>query len=404
MKKLLAIMLVLALLFSLSACTYAQAAGNSVDAAALIGDINAVVDTYIEELYDFYAAYYTPEQFAQLSEELQGSFGGVGVSMVVDAQTGEITVYRILTGTPAANSVIAVGDVILKVDEESLLGKDSYDASALIRGQVGTTVKLTLRRATDGEEYSLELTRALISDETVIGQHLAEYPGTAYIHISSFTKNTASEFTTLYNNLNKELLIERLILDLRSNGGGLFLSSIEIGEYFVPLNGLVVSEKTSTETKDYRSSSGQLSQLPIVILQNSYTASAAEVLIGAIDDQASNVTLVGNTTYGKGITQTVAAMPSGHGRRYTRSIYYTPSGFSLHGIGLEPDIVVEDPENITAIDYFSYDPTLNPHLQAALDIFYLDGAPELPEVEEEAATPEDPLEGNEEGADNSTQE
>jgi len=363
-------LLLLALL--LGSCASEPGTDRSIDAMAKSDQAELVVANKIDELYDDYATYYTREEYSLMFEEYQGSFGGVGISMVeID---NEVVVYGILKNSPASLTDIEPGDAILAVDGVSLKEADASAAAVLIRGEVGETVTLQLKRASDDSIYEVSIVRDTITSETVSGINLAAYPGTAYISISSFNELTTSEFTEIYNSLYSERAIENLIFDLRSNGGGNFFAAIAIGEYFVPINELVVSEKTASGTESYRSSNGQLNDLNVIILQNAYTASASEVLIGAIKDEG-HATLVGTTTFGKGITQNVAQLTSGSGHRYTRSIYYTPSGFSLHGIGLTPDIVVEDPEDGSAKDYFSYDPALNPHLAAALAYLFPDGPP-----------------------------
>ena len=352
---------------SLCACAAAPGGGRDIDTAAASDKALTAVNAETDELYDKYAAYYTASQYKVLFDDYNGTFGGIGVSMAAN-KDGEIVVYGIIANTPAADSKIAEGDVILKVGDTSLACKDTVEAAALIRGDVDTEVTLELRNSA-GETYTQKLKRATITETTVRGSNLKDYPGTAYIQISGFSSLTASEFADKYNELYAETPIKNLILDLRSNGGGNFFASISVGEYFVPLNEIVVSEKTSSGTEDYRSKNGQLSQLKVVILQNAYTASASEVLIGAIRDKG-NATLIGSTTYGKGVTQAIGQFDSGSGYRYTRSIYYTPGGFSLDGVGIEPDIVVEDPENPTYANYFSMDPNVNAHLKAALQCLF----------------------------------
>ncbi len=383
MKKLLPILLLLLVLL-LSSCSSAEASTTPAEwnITALLETANTAVNAQLESLYDDYAAYYTPSEYDMLYTTITGTFGGIGVSMVEDPETGAVTVYSIIKNTPASQTEIAIGDVLLEADGISLADKDPAEAAAIIRGDIGSKVTVKLRRAVDNTEYEVTITRAMITNETVSAVRLEDYPDTVYISIISFNEQTAADFTTLFNQLNQESPIGSMILDLRSNGGGLLLPSIEIAEYFVPLGSVVVSEKTAVESTDYRSSSGQLNSLPVVILQNAYTASASEVLIGAIKEQG-NATLIGTTTYGKGITQNVTQLESKYGRRYTRSIYYTPSGFSLHGIGIEPNILIEDPKDIDSASYFSQDPALNPHLKAALDYLYPDGPP--PAAKDQAA-------------------
>ena len=383
MKKLLCAILITGTLFLCSCDTSRAGVSKEIDATATSAIAEQVVEAKVDEFYDDYASYYTPVEYQRMVEDYTGSFGGIGITMVENE--GEVTVYNILDDTPAADSDISIGDVIIGVDGISLEGKGSTEAQSLIRGPVGEEVTLQLRKASDNSVYEETLERETITEETVSSVTLSAYPGTVYMHISSFTEPTSSDFAAHYNKLLNQGEIENLILDLRSNGGGNFYACIAIGEYFVPLNEMVVSEKTSSGSEEHRSSSGQLNGLNVIVLQNAYTASASEVLIGALKDKA-DATLIGTTTYGKGITQSIVMLESGSGHRYTRSIYYTPSGFSLNGIGLEPDILVEDPADTTYDDYFSLDPAKNPHLQAALNYLFPDGPPSTEESSDGATT------------------
>ncbi|MEG1537489.1 MAG: S41 family peptidase, partial [Clostridiales bacterium] len=295
----------------------------------------------------------------------QGSFGGVGITMLVNDKE-QVLISGVYQDGPAAAAGVLPGDIILAVDGVSL-GKvaDANVAALKIRGEISTEVTLTLQRETVGN-IDLTMVRDTVSAVSVKGELLPQLPGLAYIRISDFAENTADEFMEEYNRLLEDGAIKALIFDLRSNTGGSFYAALRIANYFIVNNGLIVTEKMGDKEQPYLSSSGVLANLPIVVLQNGYTASASEVLAGAIADYGHTV-LVGSNSYGKGITQSLEPLPSGNGLRYTRGKYLTPSGFSLHGSGLKPDILVEDPPDATAQSYFSLDPSQNTHLAAAIE-------------------------------------
>jgi len=370
MKRCFALTLVLALLLCPGTALAGQRAGYNVTAD--LEKAGTVLAEHIENLRDDYAYYFTPEEYRLMFDDYQGEFGGVGISMI-DNDQGEVVVYSLINDTPAArDGTIRPGDVILAVDGQSIEGLDSALAALRIRGESGTSVTLTLRRENGGETYDVTLVREMIHSESVAGERIEEAPATAYICLYDFNERTADDFVALYNELRDGGEIANLIIDLRSNGGGSFYAAINIANCFILPGQVIVSEKTSQGMKNYTAVSGQLHGLQLFVLLNGWSASASEVLAGALRDNAGAV-LVGVQSYGKGITQSLGQLDSGAGLRYTRSRYYTPSGYDLHGVGLAPDLLVEDPEDITSADYFSYDPSQNPHLQAVVDYINASG-------------------------------
>lgn len=323
------------------------------------------VSGFTENLYDKYAAYYSPSEYTLMYEDYQGTFGGVGISMT--SVDNYIVVYSVIANTPASDSSIQAGDRILKVDGADIIGFDATEAAVLIRGELGSTVTLTMERPESGEIFDVVLIRGEIINETMEGHWVEGYPGAVYMQIYEFTEHTAPEFTDLYNSLAEEGEISTLILDLRSNGGGSFFAAINIANFFVADKRVIVKEKAAEGEQTYTSSSGQLSATRLILLQNEWTASASEVLAGALRDEAQ-ATIIGSTSFGKGVTQSVIPVSGGGGLRYTRSRYYTPSGYDLHEVGIIPDITVETTEEISNEDYWSPDPLLNPHLAAALEL------------------------------------
>lgn len=363
MKKLLCLpLLALFLLLPFPAAQAEDMAGARMEEARHAA--LTALDQHIEESADRYCVYYTADEYRLLLQEYNGSFGGVGVSMIQDEEK-YIAIYKVLDTGPAKDSPIRAGDRILAVDGESVVGLDTDQAALRIRGDIGTPVTLTMLDAA-GEQYELTLVRQEITNRSVEGDRIEESPNTAYIQISGFTGQTVREFGDEYNRLRAEGPVDWLILDLRSNTGGNFYSAISLAEFFVPAQQTVVREKVPEGATSYTSTSGMLRDTKLIVLQNEWTASASEVLAGALRDGAG-ATLIGSTSYGKGITQVIEALPSGGAWKYTHSRYYTPSGFDLHQVGLTPDIEVVPPEDLTSEDYFSTDPARDPHLRAALE-------------------------------------
>ena len=252
--------LTLALVLPLMA-TGASAAADTADTTAspLAPQAEAVfglIEDQVEALYDHYATYYDPDEYRMMIDSYEGTFGGVGIYMLNENE--EVVVYSVAPNTPAAESSIVAGDIILAVDGAALDGLDATDAALLIRGEIGSTVTLTLRRAVDGATYTVALTRGEIVTESVTGENLPDVDHTAYIILYSFTEHTAEEFVDLYNQLRAERPVERLIIDLRSNNGGSFYAAINIANLFVPSGMTVVKEKTSSGMQEYTSTNGQL--------------------------------------------------------------------------------------------------------------------------------------------------
>lgn len=321
---------------------------------------------FLDEEYDYYFRYYTAEELKETTNSYKGIFGGVGIVMQQNDEKN-IVVNRVMTGTPAERSgQIAAGDIILSVDGQSVLKTTPSDASLLIRGEIGTSVSMKFQR-TDGTIYDVLLERAEIADTSMTGQVISWLDNTIYVLIYEFTGQTLSDFIALYNELLQETAIDSIIFDLRSNIGGNFPTTINLANYFVPAGHTIVSEKTADGIKTYTSNLGSLNSVNIYVLQNSWSASASEVLIGALKDEAGAV-LFGTTSYGKGITQRVVGIGTeGAGLSYTQSRYFTPSGYDLHDIGIEADVIVETPDGITSADYFSTDPARNPFMAAVRD-------------------------------------
>ena len=356
--------LFIAALLLLAPAAPAEAGTAPADLGAAAVKAAAALDSHITELTDNYCTYYTPDEYQMMIQEYAGAFGGVGVSMIQD-DDGYITVHQVLEKGPARNSPIKAGDRIVAVDGESIVGLDTDQAALRIRGDIGTPVTLTILD-TAGEQYDVTLVREEITTESLEADYLSELGPVGYFQIYSFTGQTVQEFGAAYNELRQEGPLEWIILDLRSNLGGNFYAAVGIAEMFVPAKHTVVREKLAGCERAIDSTSGMLQGTRLIVLQNEWTASASEVLAGALRDEAG-ATLIGSASFGKGLTQVIDELPSGGAWKYTHSRYFTPSGFDLNQVGLAPDIEVETPEDISSEDYFSTDPDLSPHLRAAAD-------------------------------------
>lgn len=334
------------------------------DAAALA---RSCVQDQIGEYYDNYFYYYTHDEYEQMMADYQGSFGGIGISMI-NNDDGHVEIYAIIKDSPAEGSPVKPGDIIYAVNGTDALGWTTELAATYIRGEIGSKVTITFQRP-DGELYDVTFTRDTIVMESVTGELIEELPHTAYVYLSEFTEQTPTEVMDMLVKLAREGGgVQNLILDLRTNGGGSFWAALNIANYFVEDGDVLVYEKTAEGTQQVPGNNGQLKDTNIVVLVNEYSASASEVLSGALRDEAEAV-LVGTNTFGKGITQVMYMLDSGSGVRYTKGKYLNPSGYDLHGVGLAPDVEVPLREDMTSETYWSTDPAVNVYIQTALNQF-----------------------------------
>ncbi|MCL2495813.1 MAG: S41 family peptidase [Clostridiales bacterium] len=371
MKKIvLLFVMLMALLLGGCAQEIRHGYGEYIDAGPWAVNLRDAARLASAELTDKYASYFTPDEFRLMLDDYYGSFAGVGIYMNKD-EDGRVRVVSVMPGRPALAAGLEAGDIILTVDGESMVGLDTDAVALRLRGEEGTDVTVTLLREREiGDyRYTVTITRALIVNESVRGELLQGHNGIAYIYMYDFTENTPREFYELLLQMDEEQEMRGLILDLRSNGGGSFGAAIMIAGFFVPRGKPIVWEKKFGGEVCHRSMDGALQGIPVICLQNEYTASASETLIGALMDHGI-ATVIGCTSYGKGITQILDPLPTGGGIRYTQSRYYTPLKYDLHGKGLSPLISVETPDDITYDEYFDPYNEHNVHMQKALDALY----------------------------------
>lgn len=289
----------------------------------------------VNSLGDPHSIYMDAKMYKEFMIETEGSFGGVGI--VLGAKEKVLTVISPIEGTPGEKAGIKSGDEIVKIDGQDTKGLALDEAVSKIRGPEGTQVTLTIRRGQEVKDYTL--TRSNIQIKTVSGKMLPDHIG--YIRLSMFNENTGSDLVKKYQELEKEGM-KAIVLDLRDNPGGLLDESVKVANKFVP-KGPVVSVITRDGRRDTSTSNLEAVKYPCVVLVNGGSASASEIVAGAIQDTGSG-TLVGTKTYGKGSVQTLMRLDGGAAIKLTIAKYYTPKDRSINGIGIEPDVKVELPE------------------------------------------------------------
>lgn len=287
---------------------------------------------------DRYTYYLTKENLSQYMENTNGNFDGIGIE-VYGTQEGEVVVSGVMAGQPAETAGMKAGDVIIGVDGEDMRGKLLPDVAAKIRGKEGTEVTVQVLRRSTGETLEFTMKRATVVVESVSCRMLEDNIG--YISISGFKENTYDQFKEALDELQKEGM-KGVILDLRDNPGGLVRSVYEIGEELLP-EGTMVYTLDKNEKRNDLKCDGKYLDIPLVVLVNANSASASEIFAGAVKD-LDRGTLIGTQTFGKGLVQRLFTLPDGSGLNITIQKYYTPKGTSIHGVGIEPDEVVELPE------------------------------------------------------------
>lgn len=302
--------------------------------------IDGAIDGMVKSLNDPHSNYLSPKMYKTLMEQTEGSFAGIGVVMGMDNEQ-KIHIVGIMENSPGQKAGLQEGDEILAVDGVPVTQMAFDEVAAHVRGQAGTDVVLTIMR--DNTNQDITITRDNIKLKTVGHKMLDNNIG--YIQIVSFSEDTANEFNEAYNNL-KNQGMKALVLDLRNNPGGLLTTCVEIAKKLVP-KGEIVSIVDKQGNKETYSSSLEAPEYPLVVLINKNSASASEILSGAIQDTKAG-TIIGNTSYGKGSVQTILPMFEDDAVKLTIAKYYTPSGRSIDGTGITPDIEINLDENATS--------------------------------------------------------
>ena len=282
---------------------------------------------------DKYSSYFTSDEYEAYTANLSGQFVGIGTT--IEKYDGVVRVVSLSPGGPAERAGIAMEDVIWRVDQTDLAGLTLEDSANLMRGEAGTPVTIHVRRGE--EELSFRLIRAKITSLSV---HSKQFDELGYIRISHFEQPTAQQFRDSLRQLRQQN-ITGLVIDLRSNPGGYLHSVVEIAEQILGRTTIVTEVSRSDQEKVYASRGGNKLDIPFVVLVNKSSASASEILAAAVQDTASGP-IIGDVTTGKGVVQTAYRLNDGSGFRITTARYLTTAGRDIHGIGVTPDISLDD--------------------------------------------------------------
>ena len=297
--------------------------------------IEGAIKGMFESLGDPYSVYMTKEEFKNFNESTKGSYGGIGV-IVTKGEDGYVTVVAPIEDTPGEKAGLKTNDKIIKVDDKDIMGIDLEEAVTLMKGKKGTEVTLTVMRDAVQEPKIFKIIREEIILKTVKNNMMENDIG--YIRISMFDEDTGSEFRKALDALKLEGM-KGLILDLRQNPGGFINQCVEVADELLDEGLIVYTEDKAKKREDYKSKSGKL-EVPFVVLIDGGSASASEIVSGAIKDRKAGL-LIGTKTFGKGLVQSIEQLKDGSGMKLTTQKYYTPNGISINKIGIEPDIEVK---------------------------------------------------------------
>jgi len=294
----------------------------------------------VASLNDPYSKYLNKTQWQELKLQLNAEFGGIGV-YVVEMEGGKLAIVSPIKGTPAAVAGLKNGDIITKINGESVVSISQDDAVHLMRGDPGTQLDLSIFRPDDGKEHDFKIVREIINVPSVEDKIISEAPLLGYIKLNQFHARSAQEMATSVNNL-EDKKTKGLILDLRDNGGGDFDAALAIAGIFLD-NKEVVSVKDAKGRETVHNAGAGSYDAPLIVLVNKNSASASEILAGALQDNGRAI-LVGEKTFGKGLVQTVYPLRDGGALKLTTQKYFTPKGTDINQIGINPDYVVTNPD------------------------------------------------------------
>ena len=289
---------------------------------------------------DPYSAYMSPETFEEMQTETSGEFGGLGIEVGMEA--GVVKVITPMDGTPADKAGLKAGDYIVKINDTQVQGKSLSEAVDLMRGPVGSSIELTVRRRGEKKALTFNITREIIEVQSVKSDLLENNIG--YIRLTSFNDNSGEQIENKIRELNKNKNLNSYILDLRNNPGGLLSQAIKISDFFLD-NGEIVSTKSrkASENRKWFAKNGDITEgKTLVVLINYGSASASEIVAGALKDHKRAI-ILGERSYGKGSVQSIIPLKNRGAIRLTVAKYYLPSGKSISEVGVMPDIeVLED--------------------------------------------------------------
>jgi len=300
--------------------------------------MDAAINGALQSL-DPYSAYMNPEVFKESQQETSGEFGGLGIEVTMEA--GVVKVITPIDDTPAAKAGVKAGDYIVRINGEQVQGKTLMEAVNLMRGPVGTSIEITIRRKGLKKAKIIKIIREVIEVRSVISKQIQNKVG--YLRLRAFNQNSGSQLKKEISKIEKNKKTVGYILDLRNNPGGLLSQAIKIADFFLD-DGEIVSTngRKARENKKFFARKGdKINGKPLIVLINNGSASASEIVAGALQDQKRAV-LLGETTYGKGSVQSIIPLKNRGAIRLTVSKYYLPSGKSISEVGVIPDIKVEE--------------------------------------------------------------
>lgn len=352
------------------------------DTVAKINELMAYIDLYYYEdedvdsdtlrdsLYaglvdgigDKYSVYYNEQEYEDLQISTTGEYYGIGAGLTQDPDTMVVTISKVYAGTPSEEAGLLAEDIIASVDGVDATSMEVSDLVQLIRGEEGTTVHLEIVRPSTGEELSFDVERANVQLPSVTYEMLNDTVG--YIYLEQFEAGTAEQFETAVEELSEQGM-QALVLDVRYNPGGMITSVVQILDDILPEGTVVYTEDKNGNRQDYTSDGKSYFDIPIAVLINGDSASASEILAGAIKDYDYG-TLIGTTTFGKGIVQTIFNLEDGDALKLTTAKYFTPNGNYIHGVGIEPDIELE--YEYTGDQESDYDKAYDNQIQKAIEV------------------------------------
>ena len=311
---------------------------------------------------DVYSVYYTKEDMDAFNEETEGEYAGIGCQLLADSSDQLITVTRVFKGSPAEEVGMRTGDKIVYVNDVYYSAYEMDAAVDVMRGTPGESVKVTVLR--DLETIDFEIVRKVVNINYVEHQILDGNIG--YVMVFDFLGDAVQGFAAALDSF-KEVGVEAMIIDLRNNGGGLLDASVAMADLILPA-GNVVSMKDKLGSEERFEIDDEYYDVPMVVLVNGYSASASEILAGAIRDYGEG-TLVGTKTFGKGVVQSVVDFPDGSGLKVTTARYYTPSGECIHEVGIEPHVSIElDEDAVTRYGINNLPHDQDAQLQKAIEL------------------------------------
>ena len=302
--------------------------------------IDSAINGVLQSL-DPYSAYMSPELFREMQTDTRGEFGGLGIEIGMEA--GVVKVISPIDDTPAEKAGIKAGDYIVKIGKEQVQGKSLMEAVKLMRGPVGTSIDLTVRRKNVRKPIEFKITRKVIEVRSVNSEIIGDKKNLGYIRLKSFNENSDKQILLSIKKFEKNSKIKGYVIDLRNNPGGLLTQAINITDFFLN-DGEIVSTKGRkvSETRKFFARKGDETKgKPLVVLINNGSASASEIFAGALKDHKRAI-ILGESSYGKGSVQSIIPLRNGGGMRLTISKYYLPSGKSISEVGVTPDILVEE--------------------------------------------------------------